>query len=362
MKEIFEAAVLQPRFSMNQVYKAVRVNTDAPYQAQYSDIERALGIAVSKKIIQGILRFAFFIEPVKTPKIESTKFAVRWGSELTSTEIRVAAYPDCLAIYEFLLTEIQTALLDEEKKRLLQVYCDQSLLAYELPLDYKMRRHSGPIHRQDNIYFFWDDLPRKIVRLRQLLRQSNQTNVFKAAYNKVVVKSYLTDRVLTGDHKTNREKRWEAHPDSVHFALRRDCLEIELVLMSQICYFAGFPHDLQQQLEKQGILFLEQLQESGLIMPSERISRCPITLEPLSFADFSAEILAPRHGKAAYQIGHMHPLKAMTENPYTGHTGKNISWISAQGNRIQGEYSVAETRELIVRISRNYQVAGLVPK
>jgi hypothetical protein len=196
--------------------------------------------------------------------------------------------------------------------------------------------------------------------LRQLLRGGSQAGFFKAAYSKIVVKSHLTDRVLTGGHKTNREKRWETHPGSVHFALRRDCLEIELALISQLCYFADFPPDLQQHLEEMGLLSLKQLQESGLIFGSERLSRCPITLEPLSFVEFREELLSPRHGKAAYQVGHIHPLKAASDNPYMGHTGKNISWISAQGNRIQGEYSVSETRELIIRISKNYQTAGLI--
>ncbi|MCZ7673089.1 MAG: hypothetical protein M5U34_41200 [Chloroflexi bacterium] len=217
-----------------------------------------------------------------------------------------------------------------------------------------------PIHYQQNIYLFWDELSSKIAELRQLLRNGPYTRFFKSAYSKIVVKTYLTDRVLTGEHKTNREKRWEVHPGSVHFALRRDCLEIELVLISQLCYFAGFPLELQMELKERGLLSLTELQYAGLVRPRERISRCPITLEPLSFTEFREEVLLPRHGRAAYQVGHLHPLKAMTEDPYMGHTGQNISWISASGNRIQGEYSVTETREPIIRISQNYQAAGLI--
>ncbi len=360
MKAILETAVAQPRFSMNQIYLVIRQNAAPHHLALYQAIQTALGEAASRKVIQGILRFAFFIEPVKTPKIESTKFAVRWGLEISSSDPRFASYMDCLAIYDQLLIEIQTMLEDEVQRQLLHAFTDQSLIAYELPLDYVVRNRDQPIHRPENILFFWDDLPHKVAGLRKWLRGSSQSGFFKAAYSKIVVKSYLTDRVLTGEHKTNREKRWETHPGSVHFALRRDCLEIELALISQLCYFADFPRDLQQQLEEQGLLSLAQLQESGLIIGTERVSRCPITLEPLSFVEFRAELLAPRHGKATYQVGHIHPLKAVSDNPYVGHTGKNISWISAQGNRIQGEYSVAETRELIIRISQNYQATGLI--
>lgn len=344
MKAILETAVAQPRFSMNQVYFAIRQSAAPHYLSQYQAIQTALGESAGKKVIQGILRFTFFIEPVKTPKIESTKFAVRWGPEISPSDSRFASYMDCLAIYDQLLIEIQAMLEDQAQRQLLYAFTDQSLIAYELPLDYIARNLGQNIHRPDNILFFWGELPHKIAGLRKLLRGSSQSIFFKAAYNKIVVKSYLTDRALTGEHKTNREKRWETHPGSVHFALRRDCMEIELALISQLCYFADFPRDLQQQLEEQGLLSLAQLQESGLIIGTERVSRCPITLEPLSFVKFRAELLAPRHGKAAYQVGHIHPLKAISNNPFVGHTGKNISWISAQGNRIQGEYSVAETR------------------
>ncbi|MBE2199981.1 MAG: hypothetical protein IAE79_15310 [Anaerolinea sp.] len=360
MKAILETAVAQPRFSMNQAYQTVMEGAVPYHSEQYQAIETALGKSAGKKVLQGIIRFAFFIEPVKTPKIESTKFAVRWGTEISTEDPRFASYSNCLAIYDLLLVEIQIALQDEVKKQLLRAFTEQNLIAYELPLDYVARNLNQTIHRQDNIYFFWDDLPRKIAGLREMLRSGAQANFFRSAYSKIVVKSHLTDRVLTGSHKTNREKRWETHPGSVHFALRRDCLEIELALISQLCYFAGFPRELQQELEEQGLLSLTKLQESGLIIGTERISRCPITLEPLSFVEFRAELLSPRHGKAAYQVGHIHPLKAVSDNPYVGHTGKNISWISAQGNRIQGEYSVAEIRELIIRISQNYQAAGLI--
>lgn len=360
MKAILEAAVAQPRFGMSQVYDAIAQNPDPRYATLYQIIETFLGKSVGKKVIQGILRFAFFIEPVKTPKIESTKFAVRWGIEILNSDPRFASYKDCLTIYDRLLADIHNALQDEAKRQLLRIFTEQNLIAYELPLDYIARSVNQQIHRQENIHFFWDDLPGKVVELRQRLRHSSQANFFKLAYSKIVVKSYLTDRVLTGEHKTNREKRWETHPGSVHFALRRDCLEIELALISQLCYFSGFPRELQRDLEKQGLLSIGKLREAGLIVGEERLSRCPITLEPLSFTEFWAELSSPYHGKAAYQVGHIHPLKAASDNPYVGHTGKNISWISAQGNRIQGEYSAAETRDLIIRISHNYRAAGLI--
>jgi len=94
MKVILETAVAQPRFSMNQVYQNIHHDADSQILTQFQAIHTALGKALGKKVIQSILRFSFFIEPVKTPKIESTKFAVRWGTEIIprSTDTLSAKY------------------------------------------------------------------------------------------------------------------------------------------------------------------------------------------------------------------------------------------------------------------------------
>jgi len=167
-------------------------------------------------------------------------------------------------------------------------------------------------------------------------------------YDKIKVKTYLTDRVLTGDHKTNREKRWETHPASVHFALRRACMEIEFTLMNQLCHFEGFPPDLTRRLE-----------DSGVLLAVQDPFRCPITMEPLSFAEFENEVRDPEHGKASFQVGHLTPLKAVNDDPRSGHTAQNISWMSSDGNRIQGSLSLQDTRALLRRIHGNYERFGV---
>jgi len=166
---------------------------------------------------------------------------------------------------------------------------------------------------------------------------------FDEAYNKIQVKTYLTDRVLTGGYKTNREKRWETHPASVHFALRRDCFDTEYRLIQQLCHFNGFPPRIK-----------DELRNRNLIETSAEPFRCPITLEPLSFEKFEEEILNPVAGKSSFQVGHLNPLKAVNDDAHSGHTAENISWVSANGNRIQGSLSLGETRAMIERIATNY--------
>jgi hypothetical protein len=360
---MLEAAVSEPRFNMNPLYSHLHDHIHRYYEDELDVVASFLDAMAIREIMQGLVRFAFLIETVKVPKIDSTKFALRWDRPLTSSDPRYASYDGCLSVFDHLVAELVTACQVPEKLQLLRNFRRHSQLPYELPIDYVERRQTAGLHSSDNVEFFWGETPQLAIALREYLLNSAEHSFavfFRKAYEKIRVKSYLTDRTLTGDHKTNREKRWEAHPLSVHFSLRRDCMGIEVALINQLCYFAGFPANLQHELESRGLICFEDGKFSESRRASVTVSRCPITLEPLSYEEFRGELLSQRHGRASYQVGHLHPLKATSDNPHAGHTARNISWISAQGNRIQGEYSVDETRELIFRIISNYRDAGLL--
>lgn len=388
MKAIFEDSVDKEKFSMNSVYNAVNDIVFVPEaidQAVFASattpqIREAQSLYITniktknsslieifgkdtKKIIESILRFSFFIEPVKQPKIESTKFAVRWGDELDESDPRFSSYDDCLRIFDKLISDLVIAVKDEANKALIKGFISYGAVAYDLPIDY-IRRIPERIHTLENIGWFWGNNPLRTIGLRHFLSNVKDEELkmfFDSAYGKIFVKAFLTDRVLTGEHKTNREKRWETHPNSVHFCLRKECMEIEAKLITQICYFDGFSSELQKDLEDKHLISFDFVKIDGVVPAGEKkIAVCPITLSPLSYAEFRDELVNPRHGKASYQVGHMHPLKAIANNRYSGHTADNISWISSQGNRVQGELSVEETRQLMLRIFRNYKDMGLI--
>ena len=339
MKHIFDHHENQTNFSMMSLYK--QVLRDLDIVALTLPIEKALGKKVSRHVLQGIVRFVFLIELVKETKIDSTKFATRWTNRLSKSDPRYSSYDDCLQIFVTVITNLIDALTEPRNRQLLKLFSEQNLVAYEIPLDYNQRQIKEPIHQFDNVVWLWDSVPLKVVQLRTSLRDNEITPysaVFRVMYRKKIqVKTYLTDRSLTGSHKTNREKRWETHPASVQFALRRDCLGIEYALVNQLCHFAGSPTNLRQALE-----------DTNLLTPIDMPFRCPVTMQPLSFDDFLQEIKIPKHGKANFQVGHMNPLKAINDDPKSGHTAQNISWISSDGNRIQGHLSLQATRRMIV--------------
>ena len=358
MQEVIERLVNVERFDMGALCEAAWPLVEAHPQtrAQQQVLKDKLGDHY-KGLCSVILRNVFLIELVKVPTIESTKVRVRWHEQLAG-DSRECSFDECLAIAAQLLTDLNTWLQDARHEELIRLVFDESILPYDAPLDYRERPVPADavtrIHRMGNISWFYDDLMLRTVKLRMFLRAaetSPDAEFFRRVLDdKIKIKTYLTDRALTGPYKTNREKRWETHPHSVQFATRRSCLEIKYKLVTQLCAFEGFPPQSRELLQAQHIL-PEKLE----------VFRCLVTREPLSFPPFREALLGPQHGKSEFQIGHLNPLKL--DEPGTdvvGHTADNISWISEDGNRIQGPLSLTNVRQLLRRISANYDELKIV--
>jgi len=350
LKEALEEAVAKERFDMHALsLKALSALGGSSASKKYFNIETHLGQRVSNYVLDSLLRASFLIEIVKTPKIETTKMEVHWANRLANGDPRYARFEDCLQIFEEGIAAVEDLLDNAERCGLLRLLTTRHYLPYELPFDYHRREITKPIHHPSNMLWLWDhEGVKRAIKLRAYLTSSigdpHYISLFSKAYlDKIKIKTYLTDRVLTGEHKTNREKRWEVHPASVHFAFRRNCMEIEHQLVTQLCSFEGFPLGLRQKLEN-----------ARLLGPCEIPYRCPATLDPLRFDQFVAEIFHPTHGKSDFQVGHLNPLKTINDGPQAGHTFLNIGWISAHGNRIQGSLTLGQTRKLLGRIVRNY--------
>lgn len=344
-------------FNMASLFAAVWPKIEAfdRVSPRIGELKGAFSTKAYEKLAQAILRQAFLIELVKVPKIETTKFRVRWFHQLNG-DPRWCPFEECLEIAADLIDELPTWLRDQPNAEALRLAFECSLLPYEVPIDYVLRvTPNGRIHERGNVKWYCDELVLRTLKLRQHLTTpvlSPDADFFKKVLKeKIRVKTYLTDRVLTGDHKTNREKRWETHPQSVHFAERRTCMAIEYALVTEICAFQGFPEQ-----------FLHQLQGQGILPNPLPTALCPITGDALSYEAFRNALLNPNHGRSDFQVGHLNPLKLDAINAQaSGHTAANISWISADGNRIQGSLSLEDVRILIQRIAENYSAHGWWP-
>jgi len=356
MKRLFEREVLSERFNLKKLYLKLllKLSSNRLLCAEANALLRQGDPRVSKSILISLIRFAFLIELVKKPAIETTKFEVRWSKELIKDkDIRFCSYEDCFEIFKNLLNLLVEEVSKPDYYELLKLFYESALLPYEIPIDYKERILDKQIHINNNCIWITknQDVSKTIKLRRYVIDQDNigekYSNVFKVALaNKIKVKTYLTDRVLTGAHKTNREKRWEVNPGSVHFATRLNCLRIEHELLRQLCFFEEFPVEIKKKLLD--LKLIDELPET----------RCPVTLLPLNYNKFSEEVLDPEHGKSNFHVGHLNPLKAATDDERVGHTYKNISWISHDGNRIQGSLSLSETRDMLKAIAKNYGAEG----
>lgn len=328
---------------------------DAEMRENVGKLDELLSHAKLTWLVGSIIRHVFLIELVKVPKIETTKVRARWYDQLNG-DPRHCSYEECLAIARDLVDELANGWLENaEQLQELDLFYEHPVLSYEVPIDYAAV-DTERIHRQGNLIWAADPLTVRTLRLRSYLTDAeahDHAEFFKRAIEaKIKVKTYLTDRALTGLHKTNREKRWEAHPSSVQFGTRRTCLSIEFALLVQLCGFEGFPEDLRTALQEQGVL------------PADVATyRCPVTQEPMSYVAFREEILNPQIGRSKFQVGHLNPLKLSPEEDVPegyGHTADNIGWISSDGNRIQGHLSLADTRVLLRKIAQNYEERGWV--
>ena len=317
--------------------------------SEWSEIVRPLeGLDLPEKplrqIHRGLIRWAFLAQVVEEPAINTTRYRTRWGHRL-SGDPRAASESAAIDFLKTSVDLLRSNLNSKIAKEFLFSLLENTQVPAEIPLDYAERLPNG-IHRATNIQFIDLELLSRTANLRKhLLKiETSEKKAMKLLYDKVQVKSYLTDRVLTGTYKTNREYRWEVSPKSVHFAFKRDCMEIESKLVLSVVQMAGFNSEVKASLAS----------EIGLDRISD-ITVCPITYEPLQYADLKQELIQPDHGKSSFQVGHLDPLKADGS-----HLADNIGWVSNDGNRIQGDKSLDETMEMIVRIYRSYERAGLL--
>ncbi len=351
LKQVFTHEIAQKKFSMSALVKATSsIPSNTELMSSFEKAVEGFSTKAKEHVFKGLLRNCFLIELVKAD-VTSTKMEVRWAERLDSDDPRWLSFDGCLELFTELMTRL-ASYSDRNKDKLFSEFYLKTAVPYELPLDYVARDAESGIHRLNNLQWLPSDLPLKVAGMRQFLMSlddARHRNFFRKAYNKIQVKAYLTDRALTGVDKTNREKRWETHPRGVQFALHRECMDIEYRLINQICHFESFPGSLKAVLK-----------EKNLLEPLEEPFRCPITMEAFQFDTFEQGILEPIHGKANFQVGHLNPLKAESDDPHVGHTALNISWISSDGNRIQGDMSLNEVRRIIIKIAKNYEDAGVL--
>jgi hypothetical protein len=314
-----------------------------------------------REIVSNAVRYAFLIE-LTDLKVGSTKMKTRWlpgliqmpqpgsfepmqGTFEPGNDQRAASFEDCLSVFEHVISLVVSRVPD--KIGVIDSLRKCTRVPYEFFVGYKNPKLPA-VHNADNVQWIENDDIDWLVKARGILRSfDGQTAeaLREIEQKKLEVKVYKTDRALTGKDKTNRAKRWEVLHGDFQFATLRDCWSVERKLTEELIFFEDFPKDLKQK-------FIDM----GLVVTRTQATRCPITLAPLNFDAFATAMLNATHGRSDYQIGHLTPLKRGGH-----HIGTNIAWLSADGNRIQGDLTLEETLALLGEIEKRRSAGIATP-
>ena len=321
--------------------------------SHYIQISRFLDKRVRTSFIASAIRFSFLIE-LTDLKVGSTKMKSRWlpgqilmpqdgsfepiqGVFEPGNDPRAASFDECAEMFRnYIRMTAQQVQRDPSIARHLNLFTKYTRVPYEFPISYR-NFDVVNAHSSRNMAWCFDSNAVWLSRARSILASIEDRNseiIQKIENSKLSVKVYKTDRALTGKDKTNRAKRWEVLPGDFQHASLQDCWSVEKKLIEQLVCFAEFLPEVQAQFV-----------ENELIQKNPPTTRCPVTLAKLNYRAFSQALLAAQHGRSEYQIGHMLPLKRGGR-----HVGENVSWQSADGNRIQGDLSLREAKKLLEKI------------
>ena len=341
-----------PAFSIRQIYGVLMELfvqfSDEPVSTNFRKIENLTNASIAKDILLSSLRFSFLIE-LTNLKIASTKMKTRWvpgkiikiqqdsyknvqGDFSPGDDPRSNTFEDCYEIFEEILVMLSQNPVSSNTAYL-SVLGDLSSIgsATRVPYEFVFTYRDStlnPIHQKSNIRLvFLDDL-NWLIKARPIFGNA----LSKSSIDKISTKTYKTDRAQTGVDQTNRAKRWEVLSGDFQQASIEDCWAVEKMLLSTLIGFDNFPAET-----------LNQLQVAGVAQTTILRSYCPVTLENFDFLKF---VEISEHGYSSYQVGHLNPLKAGGR-----HTGTNVAWMTDNGNRIQGDFSIETIRNLLKDIS-----------
>lgn len=347
-----------PAFDLSTVLQALKNSMKLyplePIAIHYVSLVSVTNESVADKIALSAMRFAFMVE-LTNLKITSTKMKTRWlpglitkvaqgsytnfqGDFSPGNDPRSSTFNDCHDIFENVLSVLASGI--NEATRALKVLIDlytirsTSRVPYEFVFTY-IDQLATPIHTLTNIRMVNLTTLEWLVKARPIFSNALPAHTLE----KITTKTYKTDRAQTGVDQTNRAKRWEVLSGDFQQASIEECWSVEKVLLETLPGFTLFPQATHAALVAQGLI----------VTTAPKV--CPITLEPLDFPGF---IAPSAHGQSGYQVGHLIPLK-------TGgrHTGSNISWITDNGNRIQGDFDIATIRSMLKQISNRMIAMGI---
>lgn len=188
------------------------------------------------------------------------------------------------------------------------------------------------------------DVERLDADLRRNRRLLRGAGVPERVLAGVRTRAQQSGRRTTGQHRSNRARRWRLNAEDPQYGTELDCKIIELRLFGMMLEFVNAPDVTGEALDLLTI-YLGKRPERGTY-------RDVLTLERLDYEHFANE--EPQPGTSEFHIGHDDP----TRRPR--HVPENVSWRTLRSNLIQGNMTLVEARTRLVQLVARYFGLGEV--
>jgi hypothetical protein len=300
-------------------------------------------------VVGSLIRFSFLIE-LTNLNISSTKMKTRWvlckiirtkdggfnnyqADFKPGFDPRAATFDECFEIFKESLRVLLISPRHLVVAKALTSPRNRSV-SYESLLTY-VDSKCEPVHVASNVRLVNLNDISWLIKNRVIIRKVLTT----ANVNKMKTKTYKTDRSQVGADQTNRAKRWEVLSADYQHATIEECWSVERELLAQLLNFKNFPQHV-----------INQVSGTGHVV---NLHRCPVTHEDFDFLSFTNP---SAHGSSPFQVGHLVPLRISGR-----HVASNVAWVTEDGNRIQGNLTLVQVRELLGDIYKRGAALGIYP-
>jgi hypothetical protein len=188
------------------------------------------------------------------------------------------------------------------------------------------------------------DVARLDADLRRNRRNLRDAGVPERVLSGVRTRAQQSGRRTTGQHRSNRARRWRLNAEDPQFGTELDSKIIELRLFGMMLEFVNAPDVSDEALDLLTIYLGKR--------PERATYRDVLTLERLDYEHFANE--APQPGTSEFHIGHDDP----TLHPR--HVPGSVSWRTLRSNLIQGNMTLVEARTRLVQLVARYFGLGEV--
>ena len=169
--------------------------------------------------------------------------------------------------------------------------------------------------------------------LKIIKKQLRKVDVPNKAIQSIGTRALRSGRRLTGEFRSNRNSRWLLSYNDPQYGTEIHCKLIFIKLLGRLMQFDRAP------------ITTDTIKCFGVYLNFETLPyKDPLTKEVLSYEQFIDETINPKHGHSSFHMGHLNPQLQPK------HLFKNVDWMTKRSNLIQGDMTIKEASDKLLKI------------